>query len=328
MYEEYQNNPNPGFDPRQRYEDAGGYLRSVLGSFLTQKRDSEDRAIEESRFKRQLEAQEEQSRLTRKANDSMTKRLNAEGAVEARRPDLRPGTPEYESAVDAYMGIPRESTYERLMGQAAANQAVAAGAGLTGQDATDYTTLGPGGVTKIRTTNTEVGGRGEVAKTNAEADVKVAGIRGPSSQPRAEKPVKPVPTVTFADKKAIEEAAAAIDVAIAVNSKAGTPESVEATQLLRGAAKILRQYGAKAMTETLTADQLKAIDELKATGQGLTPQRASELITRITNPTVAPAGGPGLVSDSRPEGTERVLNIDGKRYLEDADGELYEMVMG
>jgi len=68
MYEEYQTNPNPGFDPRQRYEDAGGYLRSVLGSFLNQKRYSEEEAAKAAEAEAERKSREKLVRMQSPVN--------------------------------------------------------------------------------------------------------------------------------------------------------------------------------------------------------------------------------------------------------------------
>lgn len=332
MYEEYQTNPNPGFDPRSRYEDAGGYLRSLLGSFLNQKKESEDQAWEEKKLADELAAQERIAKRSRDAQDPSVRYAAGVETVRMTRPDLQENTPEWRSAVHDAAGLPRETVWEQLQDKQAMREEQARQAKAAGKsDEEVYKILngigeyGPGGASITAAEKTAEGRQG-VANTQAGAAAEVQRIKN-------EAPAKtPVAATKGPKNPGWKDEGYTIRRAknsLATGSKMLTSNKMEGAleyKNLNDALDILLKEVADTPLTKKQAEALARIESLSKDGT-LTPQEADELAKTIR--TLADEPAPGAESDMSAGGSqERVLTIDGKKYLEAADGNMYEMIIG
>lgn len=323
MYEEYQTNPNPGFDRRSRYEDAGGYLRSILGSFLSQKKESEDKAWEEKKFQETMRQAEEQAEANRKANDPVTQYAEASAYA-----DMQGATGMQRDILIDRILSGREDTYSKILRGAYGRNDVLGQFGAPGTPQTDYVTMGPEAVTKKDVAETAAGAKTAVANTQAGSAAQVATIKAntPSkaAPPKAPKPENPNKLV---DSFIYNNAESVIGDAVTQMTKNAHPDAAKFRYLLKTIVDFRKLYGAGA---ALSEPQKAILSEIASKGMSMDSKAIDDVVARLlatVNQPQGPTGstGPGLMSGS---GQERVLNIGGKRYLEDANGDMYEMVMG
>lgn len=317
MYEEYQQNPNPGFDRRSRYEDAGGYLRSILGSFLNQKKTADDEARDEARFQAKMKQDEELARLARDSRDPvvqdamMEAYLDREGITdpvlrESRKTSMRKMHNPYYQEVGAAEG--RADVVEKYPVQ--------------GVDPNAFTALGGKNVQSGINAQTNADAQRDKATITSQGEITEENIRANAPPKTPTKEPKPVNPNKFADGVEIDAADAVVKNVIEQLKGAKKIEEVPSYDTLRSSLKALTT---EAKTRGLTKKQKDALQTIVQAGVKLTPAQAAEAARAILDFTEAPSG------PAEPTGggiEPRVITMGGTRYLEDADGQLYEMIMG
>jgi len=334
MYEEYQQNPNPGFDRRSRYEDAGGYLRSILGSFLNQKKDSEEKAVEQERFDAQMKQNAKLAEDRIKADDKGLQWASTRATLKATEAPPE-GTPDpeawYTNRTQEVLN-PRapQTEYDKYTERDLYfNKMVTAGVEKEENRVAFVTSTGKYAkgfdVAKI-----QAQAKTDAADTRTGGDVKVAEIRNqgavdlkatpPAVAPGSEKPTN---VNKFADGVEIDAADAVVKNVIEQLKLAKKIGEVPSYDTLRSSLKALTT---EAKTRGLTKKQKDALQTIVQAGVSLTPAQAAEAARDIVDFTEAPTeptGGAGPTSIE-----PRVITMGGTRYLEDGDGQLYEMIMG
>jgi len=322
MYEEYQNNPNPGFDPRQKYEDAGGYLRSILGSFLSQKKDAEALALEAKRRDEDLE----QLQLNRENTGPEATRVANEKIV-ADYIGARGIDPASEEAADF-----RRQVY---------------GSGWNARQGTEYKANATNAdtVTKadasVKNTNAQIGGRQVVVETQqaganeraADANAtKITTAGMPGKGGAAPKGFSPTMT---ADSFRLNSIANEVTKIKKMAAKAGDVDTEATYGTL---AKFLTDYVKEIKTKTFTQAQSEALDKLKeslAKGDILTAQVVEDFVAawglpdRDPNAPAPPPVDPSAFGTTW-QGIKKepeVISQNGRRFLKEGD-QMYEMVMG
>jgi hypothetical protein len=308
MYEEYQTNPNPGFDPRQKYEDAGGYLRSLLGSFLNQKKTAEDAALEQKRHEEMLsEAQKNREAQGPEAEMKAKQAQVVRFAEQAGLPLNDPAVLDFSQQIFA----PSYNTYRSAVVRGDTAEKVA----------------GINADTTVKTTDAKIGGSKEVAQINAGAKTGAAQIGADTAVRVAGMPVrpggassKPVNPNLWAETNQLNTLETSFSTMADNLKKSGDLAGAEPyTNLL----KLIKGFSrASLKTTPLTANQNLAISVLKekvGKGELLTQQDADDFVKLF----VQADEGTGPTGPAAPQ----VISQDGRRFLKEGD-QMYEMVMG
>jgi len=322
MYEEYQNNPNPGFDPRQRYEDAGGYLRSILGSFLNQKKATEDKDLEESRYQAQLGMERE--KMDRIGPEAERRAAEADILAFQQAGGLEPSSPEVLSYRESRT-TPGYNTYRSADVRADASRDVAAQRGETELAVTDKKIGGQQSVAAAQ----QAGANERSAEANA-TKITTAGMSGGAGA--AKEGFSPTMS---ADSFRLNNIAANAKKIKNMATKAGDLDTATTYEVL---AKFLTDSIKEVKTKTFSQAQGEALDRLEealSSGTILTEQMLKDFVAawglpdRDPNAPVPPPVNPaefGTTWDGIKKEPE-IISQDGRRFLKE-DGQMYEMLMG